>query len=255
MTDATPAESKKNEKKAERKSVAYTFRGQGTSWYQPLLWGGGKSLSLLIAMMLFRPRFRNKQNYPKTGPVLMVTNHQSFLDPWFVGMASPRQVHFMARDTLFKGGILHWMMECVNSYPVKRGSADLQAIRHTVERLQSGYVVNIFPEGTRSQDGTIGAIAPGVAIILARAKMPIPVVPVLVDGAFEAWPRDKKLPRPGKVTVIAGKPIPPEELSKLSPAELSLRIRQALVELQKEIHSPHAEASAKRLAADTSAKE
>ena len=251
MTDTTPAAPKK----AEKKTVAYKFRGQGTSWYQPLMWGLGKYTSRIIAMILFGVRYRGAENFPKSGPVLLVTNHQSFLDPWLVGMACPRQVHFMARDTLFKGGIASWLMECVNAYPVRRGSADLQAIRHTVERLQSGYVVNIFPEGTRSTDGTIGVIAAGVAIILARAKMPIPVVPVLIDGAFEAWPRGQKLPHPGKVTVTAGKPIMPDELAKLSPADLSLRIRQALVDLQKQIGSPHAEASAARLSAESTAEE
>jgi len=74
------------------------------------------------------------------------------------------------------------------------------------------------------------------------------VVPMLVDGAFECWPRNKKLPRPGKIVVAAAKPILPEELAQLSPAELSLRIRQALIDLQKQIGSPHAEASAERLA-------
>ncbi len=242
MTE-TPAAPKKKE---EKRGKPYTFRGQGTSWYQPLVWSLGKNLSRVIAMILFRPSYMGTENYPRKGPVLIVTNHQSFLDPWFVGMATPRQVHYMARDTLFKGGILHWLMEVLNSYPVKRGSADLQAIRHTVERLQSGYMVNIFPEGTRSQDGTIGPIAAGVSVILARAKIPVPVVPVVIDGAFECWPRNKKLPHPGRIRILAGKPIPPEELAELSPADLALRIRQAMIELQKQLHSPHAEASAKR---------
>lgn len=229
-TNTTPTAPKKVDNK---KKVSYTFRGQGTSWYQPWMWGMGKNVSRLIAMVLFRVRYRGTENIPRSGPVLLVTNHQSFLDPWLVGMACSRQVHYMARDTLFKGGILHWLMECVNVYPVKRGTADFQAIRTTVERLQAGYVVNIFPEGTRTSDGNIGTIASGVAIILNRAKMPIPVVPILIDGAFEAWPRSQKLPHPGKITVTAGKPILPEELAKLSSAELSLRIREALVDLQK----------------------
>lgn len=242
------------ETQTPKKKVGYTFRGQGTSWYQPAMWWLGKNFSRLVAMILFRVRFRGRENYPLTGPVLLVTNHQSFLDPWLVGIACPRQVHYMARDSLFKGGFFSWVMECVNAYPVRRGTADLQAIRHTVDRLKSGYVVNIFPEGTRCQDGTIGPIAAGVAIILARAKMPIPIVPVLIEGAFEAWPRNQKIPGMGKVVVTAGKQILPEELANLSSEELAVRIRRALVDLQKQIGSPHAEASAKRLAEESAAK-
>jgi 1-acyl-sn-glycerol-3-phosphate acyltransferase len=190
---------------------------------------------------------------PKTGGVLMVTNHQSFLDPWLIGIAPPRQVHYMARDTLFKGGFLQWLAETLNAFPVKRGSADLGAIRAAVERLDKGFVVNIFPEGTRSEDGTIGPIAAGVSLILNRAKTPVPIVPTVVDGAFDAWPRKAKFPRPGKVRIIYGKAIMPEEWKAWSAEELARRIRRELVKLQEEVGSRHAGDSKKRVEAEEAA--
>src|ERR1035438_5296497 len=98
----------------------------------------------------------------------------------------------MARDSLFKGGVLSYLLELWNAFPVKRGSADLTAIRMAVERLDSGHMVNIFPEGTRSEDGSIGNVASGFSLILRRCKAEVALVPVLIDGAYGAWPRKAK---------------------------------------------------------------
>jgi 1-acyl-sn-glycerol-3-phosphate acyltransferase len=188
----------------------------------------------------------------KGQPALLITNHQSFLDPWLIAIAPGRQIHYMARDTLFQGGFMHWMMETHNTFPVKRGHGDRASIRVAAERLEKGYIVNIFPEGTRSLDGTIGPIAPGLSLILRGCKRPVPVIPVLIDGAFEAWPRTKKLPRPHAIKVIYGSPITPEEIAGLSAGELAVRIRRELVALQAKVGSVHAEASARRLATEGS---
>jgi len=151
---------------------------------------------------------------------------------------------------LFKGGFLHWLMEHWNAFPVKRGSADLGAIRAAAERLDKGFVVNVFPEGTRSEDGTIGPVAAGVALIVKRCKQDVPIVPVVIDGAHEAWPRQAKGPRPRPVRIDYGRPIPPAEWKALSAEELAWRIRRELVGLQEQIGSRHAEASRRRLEED-----
>jgi 1-acyl-sn-glycerol-3-phosphate acyltransferase len=228
----------------------YKFRGEGSGLFQKFLWNAGALLSKIISMLMFRLHVRGQATIPKSGGVLLATNHQSFLDPWLIGIAPPRQVHYMARDTLFKGGFLHWLMETLNAFPVKRGTADLGAIRAAVERLDKGFMVNVFPEGTRSEDGTIGPVAAGFSLILNRAKTPVPIVPVLIDGAFDAWPRKAKFPRPGRVRITYGRPIPPEEWRLLSADDLARRIRRELVQLQEEMGSRYATASRQRLEAD-----
>jgi 1-acyl-sn-glycerol-3-phosphate acyltransferase len=229
------------------------FRGEGTGLYQRFAWNTGRLISRILAVPVFRLRVSGQAHLPKTGGVLMVTNHQSFLDPWLVGVGIPRQVHSMARDSLYKGGFLHYLMELWNAFPVKRGSADLGAIRTAVDRLDKGFLVNIFPEGTRSEDGTIGTIAPGVSLILNRCKTDVPVVPVVIDGAFEAWPRGAKFPRPRQIRIHYGRPIPaagPGGWREMSAEALAMRMRGELVKLQKERGSIHAAASEKRLLED-----
>src|SRR5215217_5899946 len=125
----------------------YTFRGEGTGRWQSFSWALGRTISRIVSMLLFRFHATGQAGIPKTGGVLMVMNHQSFLDPWLIGIAPSRQIHYMARDTLFRGGFLGYLLELWNSFPVKRGAADLTAIRTAVERPDKGFIVNIFPEG------------------------------------------------------------------------------------------------------------
>jgi len=235
----------------------YVYRGEGTSRFQQLSWNVGRLISRIVSVLFFKLHVSGQTNIPKTGGVLMVSNHQSFLDPWLVGIAPSRQLHYMARDTLFNktggvGGFLHFLLELWNAFPVKRGSADLTSIRTAVERLSAGYVLNIFPEGTRTEDGTIGPIAAGLSLILNRCKTePPPVIlPTIIDGAFEAWPRDKKVPRVmggSTIRIYYGTPIPATEWKALSSEELARRIRWELVKLQYEIGSVHAERSRLRV--------
>jgi 1-acyl-sn-glycerol-3-phosphate acyltransferase len=235
----------------------YVYRGEGTSSFQRLSWNLGRLISRILSVLFFKLHVSGQMNIPKSGGVLMVTNHQSFLDPWLVGIAPSRQIHYMARDTLFNktggiGGFLHYLLELWNAFPVKRGSADLTSIRTAVERLNSGYLLNIYPEGTRSEDGTIGPIAPGLSLILNRCKgEPPPVVlPTIIDGAFEAWPRKAKFPRVmggSTIRIHHGKPIPASEWKGMSAEELARRIRWELVKLQFEVGSAHAEKSRARV--------
>jgi len=223
--------------------IHFVYRGEGLHWWQRAMWVVGRVILWLLTLILFRLRTRGMENVPKKGGVLLVTNHQSFLDPPLIGIALRRQIHYMARETLFKGGFLQWLAETLNTFPVKRGQADLAAVRMAVERLDKGFVVNIFPEGTRTEDGSIGTIAPGVALIVGRCKTPVSIVPVVIDGAFEAWPRTQRLPHPGRIRIVYGKPILPEEFKGLKGAELAARIREAMVGMQRAMGSAHSEKS------------
>jgi 1-acyl-sn-glycerol-3-phosphate acyltransferase len=232
---------------------SYTFRGEGTGLYQRLAWNAGRLVSRILSVLLFRFHALGQARIPRTGGVLMVTNHQSFLDPWLIGIAPARQIHSMARDTLYKGGFLHYLMELWNAFPVKRGHADLAAIRTAVDRLDKGFIVNIFPEGTRSEDGSIGPISPGLTLILHRTKTDVHIVPVLIDGAFAAWPRGSRFPRiftQTPIRIIYGRPIPSSQWRPLSPDALALQIRAQLVALQSDIASPNAAISQRRLELD-----
>jgi 1-acyl-sn-glycerol-3-phosphate acyltransferase len=231
--------------------VKFTYRGEGTDIIQVIEWDIGRVFFQFIAVLFFRARIFGRNNIPAKGPALLVTNHQSMLDPWLIGIALHRQIHFMARETLFKGGFWQYALERTNAFPIRRGRADATAIRDAVERLKKGYLVNIFPEATRTTDGTIGPIAAGVAIIVHRAH--VPVIPVVIDGAFEIWPRGRKFPRLGKLRLRYGEPIPYAQLENLSADEISVRIRTEMIQLQKRLNSPHTAASQRRFASDLAA--
>jgi len=171
-------------------------------------------------------RVFGRRNIPRAGPVVLACNHQCFLDPLLVGLALDRECNFMARDTLFTGTIGGRVIEWLNAYPVRRGTADFGAIKETLRRLKAGQVVVAFPEGTRSPDGRIGDLEVGVAAIAKKSGAAL--VPTVVEGAFECWPRQKAFPRPGQVWVEYGRAFTPADYADCSHDELTVRLQERL---------------------------
>lgn len=161
----------------------------------------------LIGKVMLRIGHYGVENIPEEGGLVLASNHQCFLDPMLVGMGSKRQLRFMARASAFQIPLIGRWMAAIGVFPIERGTADLGAIRKSVEIVSSGKVLLVFPEGTRTHDGTIGAFKPGCILIAQKAESPL--VPVAIRGAYEAWPRQNKLPWFGKVTVAYGPPMDP----------------------------------------------
>lgn len=183
----------------------------------------------LMALGLFRFRIFHADRVPRTGGVVLICNHQSFLDPVLATVALPRECHYMARDTLFKQPLFRRMIDSLNAFPVKRGSADVGAIKETLKRLKRGALVTVFPEGTRTPDGAIGPMQPGSVLIARKAR--VPLVPTLVLGAFEAWPRQRKLPKLRPILVAYGEPLTPDELSQLDDEAAVTLLRARIIAL------------------------
>lgn len=167
-------------------------------------------LRLLFTVWL-RYRARGHREIPYRGGMLLVINHQSFLDPLLVGLPLSRPVSYLARDNLFRVPVIGWILRNTYVLPINRESASAAALRAMIARLQAGFWVGIFPEGTRSVDGQLGAIKPGFLAMLRRAK--VPVCPVGIAGAQRALGRNAKWLRPAKVRVVFGEPIPPEQIA------------------------------------------
>jgi len=181
-------------------------------------------------------RVYNREYVPATGPLLFVSNHQSFFDPVLVGYGLDREVDYMARDTLFKNPIFDKLIRSLNAFPVKRGEADLAAVKDTLRRLRDQRAVLLFPEGTRTVDGRILEFKPGLYLLARKAD--VPIIPVVIDGAYEAWPRTSSIPRPLKpIHVAYGKPIMPEDLKKYKPEEFVRMLHQRLIGMQAEIRT------------------
>jgi 1-acyl-sn-glycerol-3-phosphate acyltransferase len=189
----------------------------------------------LLFTVMFRFRVLGRENVPLHGGVILAANHQSYLDPPLVGIGLERPVHFMARKSLFEHNFLFArLIRNVNAFPVERDRGDIGAIRETLRRLENGAAVLVFPEATRSYTGEIGALKPGVFVMAARAG--VPVVPTLIDGAFEAWPRSRLLPRPKPIAVIYGKPLLPADFDG-DPGAMAEACQAAFASLQAAVRS------------------
>ncbi len=150
----------------------------------------------------FGLRVRGRGRVPRRGGAVIVSNHVSFMDPVAVGVAAPRPIAFLARHSLYLSPAFGRLILGLNAYPLPRENASTGAIKRALKLLAAGWAVLVFPEGTRSPDGTVRAFHGGLALLAAKAR--VPVIPAAVRGAFEAWPRGRLFPRPGKVTVAFG---------------------------------------------------
>jgi 1-acyl-sn-glycerol-3-phosphate acyltransferase len=188
-------------------------------WYT-LLWGP----CYAISQVLFRYRFSGKPHVPLTGPVLLVANHQSNLDPVLIGLACPRQLKYLARVGLFFWPF-SWWIRALGATPIDRGSA-ISGIKTTLKLLKDGNAVVVFPEGSRTFDGFMSPLLPGFCILARRSGATI--VPAAIDGAFQALPRGAALPRPRRITLAFAPKITREQYAQLSDEELTALVTQRL---------------------------
>ncbi len=187
-------------------------------------WQLSKRVAHVVFLLWFRMRSEGRDGVPASGPVLLVANHASYLDPPLVGMNCRREVNFLAQAGLAKFGPLRWWMRQVGVTLIDRDAPSKEALRLIAESLGAGEVVGIFPEGTRSADGAVAPFKSGVEFLVRRTGAT--VVPVGLDGAQRAWPRRAWLPRPRKIVVRYGEPWPADKV--LAPGGVeALRARVA----------------------------
>jgi 1-acyl-sn-glycerol-3-phosphate acyltransferase len=164
------------------------------------------ALAWIMFSAFLRYRSFGRDNVPCSGGVLIVSNHQSYMDPLLIGVGLLRQINIMARRSLFHKSVLfRWLIQSLNAFPLNDDRVDIGAMKEAIRRLKAGKIVLMFPEGTRTKDGSIGDIHPGVAVIAKRSG--VPVVPAVIHGAFEAWPRTNKFFRFHPVKVAFGRPL------------------------------------------------
>ncbi len=187
-----------------------------------------------VGMVLgFRYRVWGKEHVPPRGGALLVSNHQSFFDPVLVAVGLPRQVHYMARDTLFRNPLFARLISSLNAFPLRREGVDVGAVRETVARLRRGELVLVFPEGTRTHDGSIRPLRRGVELLARQGG--VPIIPVIIEGAHQAWPRRELLPRPARIRVLFGQPLLVGRESALPGRTLVGRLEAELRALQQEV--------------------
>jgi 1-acyl-sn-glycerol-3-phosphate acyltransferase len=161
-----------------------------------------------LLRLVYRPRVKGLRNIPATGPVILASNHLSFVDSLFIPLVCPRPVVFLGKADYFEKKRTAWFFKGVNVIPVRRegGSAGEAAILTGIRALQEGYVIGIYPEGTRSPDGRLYRGKTGVARMALEAQAV--VIPVAVRGTPEVMPLEARAPRlRGRPEVEFGPPL------------------------------------------------
>ena len=173
-------------------------------------------VSYLFVFPVFRFLFRGKTigifNLPKTGGVVVVSNHGSHLDPPILGHALGRPVAFMAKTELFRIPILSSIISACGAYPVKRGAGDREALRIASNRLIEGWATGVFLDGTRQENGRVNDPKAGAALLSARTGCPI--LPVAIVNSHRAFPKGSFLPRFISIHLKVGELIQPPSTRK-----------------------------------------
>ena len=156
-------------------------------------------------------RIEGREHLVTEGAVLVAANHQSYMDPPLLANLYNTPMFFVARKTLFRG-FCNWLYRQWNAFPLDQEKPDLAGLKHIIRLLKAGERVAIFPEGSRTLDGSIAEAAPGVGFVAAKSG--VLIQPVRIHGAYEALPRGVAFLRPSRITLTVGPAI------RLTPAEL-----------------------------------
>jgi 1-acyl-sn-glycerol-3-phosphate acyltransferase len=185
----------------------------------------------LASSLMHGLEVQGHKNVPQTGGVLILSNHQSHLDPPYVAVRMLRPCTFLAKSELFTNPGFAWLIRSLGAFPVKQGKSDVGAMKQTIKLLEAGRALLMFPEGARTLDGNLQKLEPGMGLVIRKAK--VPVVPVALDGTFRAWQPGTKLPSTGKVRIRFGQPI--YDLHQLDARTIMDRVSKEIAELFEQV--------------------
>lgn len=165
-------------------------------------------LGRLLAKVFWRFEVSGRDRLPSVGPFILCPVHRSNVDFVIVGMAVPRRMRFMAKDSLWRVPRFGRFIEAIGAFPVDRSAADRAAVRRAEEAVRGGEPLVMFPEGTRREGPHITEMQQGAAFVACRNR--VPIVPVGIGGSDRAMPIGARMVRPAKVRVVIGEPIYPD---------------------------------------------
>ena len=194
-----------------------------------------KRILSILCKIYFRLEVNGADNIPKKGGVLVASNHSSFLDPVIVGVGISRQTYYLTKQNLFEIPIFGLLIRVLHTIPVRREQVSVSTLKELIKSLNAKKAIILFPEGTRSVDGKLGQGKIGIGMLALKAT--VPIVPVYIDGAIKAFPKDGKWIHPKKIRVIFGKPIMPngKDLNKENYREISAQVMESINNLKSNI--------------------
>lgn len=180
-----------------------------------------RAIASVLLRTLYHIEIRHTAPIPAVGPVIICANHIHNFDPVLMALGTEREIRFMAKAEMFSWPLLGYIARQGGAFPVKRGSADIQAIKQALQVLKAGEVLGIFPEGTRSKTGEMKELFQGVAMLAEKSGAVI--VPAAIVGNY-------RLRR--KVSIIFGTAVDLRELCQGEEYERSLATKNLLSRIQ-----------------------
>jgi 1-acyl-sn-glycerol-3-phosphate acyltransferase len=185
----------------------------------------------LVAKILWRISFEGLENIPRTGPFVMAPVHRSFIDFGLASGTTRRPMGYMGKESLWKNKYFGAFISHLGAYPVNRGAPDRESLRLTLELLEKGTPLVLFPEGTRRSGPVIEHLHEGASYVAAKAG--VPVIPVGIGGSERALPKGKALPRLVRIHILVGEPMVPPPIPEGARHPSRRAIKEFTGELQK----------------------
>ena len=189
-----------------------------------------RGLILVVAKLLGRVRVIGAEKIPASGPFILAPVHRSNVDFALTSIITRRPMRFMGKDSIWKSRLLGRFVSMLGAFPVHRGTADRDALRACTDIVSGGSPLVMFPEGTRMSGPVVHELFDGTAYVAARTR--VPIVPVGIGGSEAMMPKGAKLPKPTKLVLLVGDPIPPIEHTEHGRVP-----RSAVSELTAELHT------------------
>lgn len=171
-----------------------------------MLYSFFKLLGEVIFGAYYRVRRLGLNRYARDGPLILVSNHISYMDPLLIGLTFPRQIVWMMLESIYRRPVINFICRKASVIPVKRDSRDLKALKRALGVVKQGRVLGVFPEGRMARDGKLqSTFGDGAAMI--SLKTGVPILPVAIEGSFDSFPPEGRFPKPGRITVRYGAPL------------------------------------------------
>jgi len=184
----------------------------------------------MIAAVTFGLRTEGQHHLDVEGGGMLLSTHQSLLDPVLVGMIANRKLNYLARKTLFKNSLFGFLIGMLDAIEIDRERGGLAGLREMLKRLQQGELALMFPEGTRTSDGEIAPLKPGFIPVARRSQ--VPMMPIAIVGAYDCLPKGTKLPTRQPIAVVFGESIPASVYMPMSDAEIIVMLGGKLRQLR-----------------------
>lgn len=180
----------------------------------------------LFLILFYRHRIYGREHF-QLGGAIIAANHASHLDPPIAAISSPEEIHFLARESLFKNRLFGALIRALNSHPVRGDGTDVAVFKQITTLLKEGKKVLLFPEGTRTPTGKLQEMKPGIALLISRSGAF--VQPLYIHGTFQIWNRSRSFPKLfGKTASVFGSPIRYESFAHLEKRDAQEALTQAI---------------------------